>query len=216
MKIFIHEFVNLLLMLKISLNIFSLFAFFLLVPNISYADEKKPTDTVRELLGAISLIKDESLIKLTPDEKKNNEKLIKKANSLIHISILGPKTLGSYWKKKTSEEKKTFLSLLTSLFEKVAYPKSGKFFIDLKITYNNETVKKGKAEVRTSMEHEDEGLIEIDYKLHKVNGNWLIYDVILDEVSLSTNLKTKFQQLIQKESFDELINRMTKRLKRED
>lgn len=203
-------------MLKISLNIFSLLLSLLLVPNILYANERKATDTVRELLGSISLIKDESLIKLTPEENKNNDKLIKKAISLIHISILGPKTLGPHWKKRTPKEKEYFLSLLTNLFKKVAFPKSAKFFTDLKINYNSETIKKAKAEVHTSMEHEDEGLMEIDYKLHNVNGNWLIYDVILDEVSLSTNLKTKFQQIIKEESFNELINRMAKRLKRED
>jgi len=66
------------------------------------------------------------------------------------------------------------------------------------------------------MEHESEGLIEIDYKLQKINGKWLIYDVILDEVSLVSNLKTQFHKIIKDESFNELINRMQKRLEKED
>jgi phospholipid transport system substrate-binding protein len=64
------------------------------------------------------------------------------------------------------------------------------------------------------MEHESEGLIEIDYKLHKTNGKWLIYDVILDEVSLVLNLKTQFHKIIEEESFSELVNRMSDRLKK--
>ena len=211
---FIIKFDNLLLMRKTSLNIVSYLLILLMLPGLLSAEEGKPVAVVKELLSTISMVKDESTTKLTPEERKNNKKLIKMANSLIHFSILGPKTLGSHWKKITSEEKENFLSILKKLFKKVAYPKSSKFFADLKIKYNNEMIKKEKAEIRTSMEHESEGLIEIDYKLHKINGKWLIYDVILDEVSLVSNLKTQFHKIIEEESFSELINRMSDRLKK--
>ena len=203
-------------MRKKSFYIASCLLILLMVPGLLLAEEGKPRTIVKELLTAISMVKDESTTKLTPEEIKNNKKLTKKANSLIHISILGPNTLGSHWKKRTPEEKEIFLAVLRKLFKKVAYPKSAKFFVDLEITYNNGMIKKGKAEVRTSMEHESEGLIEIDYKLHKINGKWLIYDVILDELSLVVNLKTQFHKIIQEESFSDLMNRMQKRLEKED
>ena len=183
---------------------------------MAFAEEKKPTETVRELLKSISMIKDESINKLTPQERKNNKKLMNKASSIIHIFILGPKTLGSHWEKRTPKEKENFLAILTRLFEKVAYPKSAKFFTDLQINYDNEIIKKGEAKVQTSMEHESEGLIEIGFKLHKINGKWLIYDVILDEVSLVLNLKAQFHKVIEEESFGELIKRMNERLEKED
>ena len=213
---FIIEFVNLLLMKKNSFYIILCLLILLTVPGLLFAGAEKPKAVVKELLTAISLVKDESTSKLTPEERKNNKKLTQKANSFIHISILGTKTLGSYWKKRTPAEKEKFLSVLRKLFKKVAYPKSAKFFTDLEIQYNTETTKKGKAEVHTSMEHESEGLIEIDYKLHQIEGRWLIYDVILDEVSLVSNLKTQFHKIIEEESFNELINRMEKRLEKED
>ena len=214
MKIFFCEFVSLLLMRKKQFYIAFCILTLLIVPNLLFAEEGKPMAVVKELLTAISMVKDESTFKLTPEERKNNKKLMKKANSLIDISILGPKTLGSHWKKRTPEEKESFLTVLTELFKKVAYPKSAKLSVDLEITYNNEMIKKGKAEVRTSMEHESEGLIEIDYKLHKINDKWLIYDVILDEVSLVLNLKTQFHKIIAEESFNELMSRMNDRLKK--
>ena len=201
---------------KKSFCITSYLLILLMLPGLLFAGEEKPMVVVKELLTTISMVKDESMTKLTPEERKNNKKLTEKANSLIDIPMLGPKTLGSHWKKRTPEEKEIFLSILTKLFKKVAYPKSAKFFVDLKITYNNEMIKKGKAEVRTSMEHESEGLIEIDYKLHKINDKWLIYDVVLDEVSLVTNLKTQFHKIIKEESFNELISRMQKRLEKAD
>lgn len=203
-------------MLKKSAYISFLFLYVSIIPDISFAEERKPIDVVRELVESIRMIKDESTIKLTPEESKNNKKFIKKANSVIDISGLGPKTLGSHWEERTQKEKANFLTTLTELFGRVAYPKSAKFFIELEIKYNSEKIKKGKSEVKTTMEHESEGLIEIDYKLHKVKENWLIYDVILDEVSLALNLRTKFHQVVDEESFEELVNRMKRRLEKEN
>jgi phospholipid transport system substrate-binding protein len=198
-------------MQKITVYI-SLYLILLLSPFKLFADEGKPRDIVRQLLDSISMVKDKAVVQLSPEERQNNEKFIQKANSLIDIKSLGPKTLGSHWGKRTANEKEAFLSALTKLFEKVAYPKSAKFFVDLKITYDGEKINKEKAIVNTSMEHESEGLIEIDYKLHKVNNEWLIHDVVLDGVSLAMNLKTKFHQIVQKSSFDELVAKMNKRL----
>lgn len=188
---------------------------FVIVPDITFAKGKNPRGVVSELLETISVIKDESTTKLTPEERKNNKKFKQIANSLIDIPSLGPKTLGTHWKKRTRKEKDEFISILTELFGKVAYPKSAKFFVDLKIKYKNEVIKKDKAKVSTSMEHESEGLIGIDYKLRKVNKKWLIYDVILDDVSLVTNLRTKFHEVVRKYSFEELIGKMSRRLKKE-
>ena len=151
----------------------SLYLLLLLSPFKLFADEGKPRDIVRQLLDSISMVKDESVVQLSPEERQNNEKFIQKANSLIDIKSLGPKTLGSHWGKRTANEKETFLLVLTKLFEKVAYPKSAKFFVDLKVSYDGEKINKEKAIVNTSMEHESEGLIEIDFKLHKVKMNGL-------------------------------------------
>ncbi len=198
-------------MKKITLYL-SFFLLLLSYPFNLFANEGKTRDSVRQLLDAISMVKDETVVQLSPEERQNNEKFIQKANSLIDIESLGPKTLGSHWEKRTANEKETFLSSLTKLFEKVAYPKSAKFFVDLNINYDEEKINQPNAVINTSMEHESEGLIEIGFKLQKVNNEWLIQDVVLDGVSLSINLKTKFHQVVQKSSFDELIAKMNKRL----
>lgn len=206
---------NLTFMLKISVYI-ALFLTCYFNSYLLFAAERRPTDIVRDLIKSIGMIKDESVVKLSPEEKKTKQKFIKRANSLIDIPGLGLKTLGPQWEKRTQIEKDIFLSVLTNLFGKVAYPKSSKFFTDLEIKYNDEKVKQGRVEVNTSMEHESEGLIEIDYILHKVNEQWLIYDVVLDGVSLATNLKSQFRRIIIEESYGELIKRMNKRLGKEN
>lgn len=202
-------------MLKISVYI-SLFLTCYLNSYILFAAARKPADIVQDLIKSIGMIKDESVIKLNPEEKKAKQRFIKRANSLIDIPGLGPKTLGPQWEKRTQKEKDNFLFVLTELFGKVAYPKSSKFFTDLEIKYNDEKAKQGRVEVNTSMEHESEGLIEIDYMLHKVNDQWLIYDVVLDGVSLVINLKSQFRKIILEESYGALIKRMNDRLEKED
>jgi phospholipid transport system substrate-binding protein len=97
--------------------------------------------------------------------------------------------------------------------ENIAYPKSGSFFEDIEMLYKEERIVKDQATISTSVIHKKEGNISIDFKLYLVKGRWLLWDVILDGISLVTNLKTQFNQIITESSYQELIRRMNERLK---
>lgn len=181
------------------------------VYTLSAVESESPTDVVKRLIGIICAIKDEESI-LSPSEKKENTALKKKASEIIDIRGLSEHALAKHWDKRDEKEKKAFELLLTKLFEKIAYPKSGKFFVDLEMLYKEERIVKDKAMVRTSIIHKKEGNISIDFKLHLVNGRWLLWDIVLDDVSLGINLKTQFNQIITKNSYQELVRRMNERL----
>lgn len=50
--------------------------------------------------------------------------------------------------------------------------------------------------------------IPVSYSVHLVNDNWLIYDVIVDAISLVTNYRGSFNSIIRKDGLDALIERM--------
>jgi phospholipid transport system substrate-binding protein len=55
--------------------------------------------------------------------------------------------------------------------------------------------------------------IPVDYLLHQKGGNWLLFDVIVDGVSILEKYKTGFAQEIQTRSFDSLLAKMKTQLK---
>jgi phospholipid transport system substrate-binding protein len=120
--------------------------------------------------------------------------------------------LGPEWEKLSAGEKKNFTQLLLSLFQKIAYPKSAEFFGDLQIDFREEKVTGDEAVVETMVSHPKEGQVDIQYQLHQANGKWMIEDVLLDGVSLVTNVRSQMQQVIAKESYQGLVKRMREKL----
>jgi phospholipid transport system substrate-binding protein len=51
--------------------------------------------------------------------------------------------------------------------------------------------------------------IPIDYSLHKKEGNWIVYDVSVDGLSLVTNYRRSFGKKIKSEGIDDLIADLT-------
>ena len=54
--------------------------------------------------------------------------------------------------------------------------------------------------------------IPINYRMYKPKDNWKIYDVKIEGVSLVKNYRDQFRKILLKESPDQLIERVQKKL----
>jgi phospholipid transport system substrate-binding protein len=75
------------------------------------------------------------------------------------------------------------------------------------VKYNQERITDGEARVNTTLIRANE-TIPVDYLLRRSGQGWILYDVIVDGVSILENYKTQFAQVIRTHSFDYLLNRM--------
>lgn len=50
--------------------------------------------------------------------------------------------------------------------------------------------------------------LPIDYRLHDVDGQWKVFDVVIDHVSLVNNYRAQFERVIAKSSVQELLRMM--------
>ncbi len=182
--------------------------------SVSYALAKKPNispeQTVKELLSSINKIKEGKT--LSKEQIEINRVSSQKALGLMDLEKVSQKTLGKYWKERTSEEQKSFVSLLSQVFVKIAFPSSAQFFVNLKIKFLSGEINGEKALVPVSITSPDQGEIDIDFSLHSNKGNWLITDVILDGVSMRNNLRSQFKKVIRSKGYPELIERMKKKI----
>lgn len=178
-------------------------------PLVSWADG--PTTTVQKLIDSVRSFKPETAA-VSAQDRAENGKALKVAEETLAIQDLSKRVLGDQWGRLNTNDQKNFSQLLVQLFQKVAYPKSAEFFGDLTIDYTGEKTDGNGAVVETKVSHPKEGQVGIDYQLHQVNGKWMIDDVLLDGVSLVTNVQSQMQQVITKESYQGLIKRMREKL----
>jgi phospholipid transport system substrate-binding protein len=153
---------------------------------------------------------------LTEQERARNQELAGQINRMLDIDFISTYALLSYWEKLEDQDRKRFISVFTELMSKVAYPNAGKFLEDLQVTVRKEKVIGQKAMVYTSVVHRDEGRIDIDFKLQQASSSWEVVDVYLDGVSLARNLRTQCLKIIRDHSFQELIDRMKKKIEERD
>lgn len=170
-----------------------------------------PTDTVKKLIESVRSYK-KDVPTLSAQERAANVRAQKVVEETLALQELSKHVLGPQWEKLNASEQKNFTQLLLDLLQKVAYPKSAEFFTDLRIEYTNEKVNGGEAVVETVVSHPKEGQVSIEYALRQGSGRWLIKDVLLDGVSLVTNVRSQMQQVITKETYQGLVKRMREKL----
>jgi phospholipid transport system substrate-binding protein len=171
--------------------------------QVSWAET--PTNTVKALLDAVRSYNKSA----NAAANANAQKVVE---GTLPIQDLSKDVLGPQWAKLNATEQKSFVQLLQDLLHKVAYPKSAEFFGDLRIEFVGENIMGADAVVETTVSHPKEGQVTIEYKLHKVGDHWVVADVLLDSVSLVTNVRSQMQQVIAKESYQGLLKRMKEKL----
>lgn len=196
------------------LKILHLFAAFTLIglagpaPESALADA--PQATVEQLLKAITQLHHKK--PLTPEQQQSNDTVSRQAVALMDVRKVSQKTLGKYWKERSKKEQDEFVQLLGDIFRYVAFPNSSKFFGEMEINYAATKMDRKTATVPMTVVHKEEGEVGLAFVLEKNSGHWQAVDVILDGVSMRTNLRTQFYKVIKKHDYSELLRRMQKKL----
>jgi phospholipid transport system substrate-binding protein len=48
----------------------------------------------------------------------------------------------------------------------------------------------------------------INYRLHRVDDEWKVYDVVVEDISLVVNFRSQFNRILAKGSFDDLLKQL--------
>ena len=54
--------------------------------------------------------------------------------------------------------------------------------------------------------------IGVDYKLIQENGNWQVYDFVIEGVSMIRNYRSQFTKIIRRDSYEVLVQKLTEKI----
>ena len=167
----------------------------LTVANIASADAS-PTDTVRGSVDSIlTLLQNKDL-----DQATRRKEMRKVINGRFDFRAMSQRTLATNWKKASKEQQQEFVQLFSQLIENT-YIGRVEAYTDEKVDYPGEKVKGKKAVVETLILTASAD-IPINYKVYQKNGEWWVYDVIIEGISLISNYRSSYQEIVKKEGFD--------------
>jgi phospholipid transport system substrate-binding protein len=120
---------------------------------------------------------------------------------------MAKRSLGPHWSRRTPEEQQEFTKVFADLLES-SYLDKIEGYNGEKVTYTREQQDKDNAEVFTKVLTKKGEEYSINYKLHAVDGEWKVYDVVVEDISLVNNYRSQFNRILANGSFDELLKKL--------
>lgn len=176
------------------------------------AEAAEPMDDLKgPIEQVIGILKDPKYNDSSMKEQQRLEimAVIKKIFSFNEIS---KRALGRDWNKFNIQQRQVFEETFADFlgytyFKKVRDSYQGENVVFL----SQEKIGDSKAVVKTKIPRKNNE-IPLDYRMFSKKGEWYIYDVIIEGVSLVTNYRTQFGKILGKESPDGLIERLRKKI----
>lgn len=195
-------------MQKLSWVVLGVVLVFGLVCGSAIASASKATDDLKSTIDSVvSLVKDDVLKKDALTRRKKIREAIGKRFSYQQMVM---RSLAQNWDVRTPKEKEDFLELFKKLLEN-SYASKIESYSDEIINYVGEVVKGNYAEVKTEILRKD-GVIGVDYRMILENDQWMVYDFVIADVSIIRNYRSQFSRIISKDSFQELVRKLSSKI----
>ncbi|NOY73631.1 MAG: ABC transporter substrate-binding protein [Gammaproteobacteria bacterium] len=146
--------------------------------------------------------------KLATDERQ--KKITDLINDRFDFAKMSQQTLAINWKKASKEQKNKFIELFAKSLQS-SYMGRLEAYTNETVEFTKEKIKNKKAKINTLIITKTIE-IPINYKLHNKNNKWLIYDVVIEEVSLIRSYRSSYQNIVKKEGIEGLLTKMEKKL----
>ena len=123
------------------------------------------------------------------------------------------RTLSTHWKGLTDQQQQEFVQLFIALVEKTYSHNLDRYNNGVQFFFDHERIEDKFSEVDTRvLDPVQNRIFSIGYRLHNVNGKWLVYDVVIENVSMVQNYRNQFNRILTKSSYEELIKTLQNKL----
>lgn len=125
----------------------------------------------------------------------------------------GRRCLGVHWQQLTEAQRQEFIELFKQLIEKSYGGMLDRYAKGIRVTYQGERVEDDFAEVDTRIFSDvREQPFAVTYRLRHVAGKWLLYDVVVENVSMVSNYRNQFNRIISRSSYEDLVAAIKRKL----
>ena len=166
-----------------------------------------PTEQIRGTIDrVIEILKEPSLAAKGKKEERRGL-LRKEIEPVFDFPEMAKRSLGPNWRGRTPEERERFVALFKELLENSYLGKIESYRGEV-IRYDKEKVDGPYAEVKTLVVTGKGQEIPVDYRMLEEGGQYRIYDVVIEGISLIGNYRSQFNDILRKSSFGEMMDQL--------
>jgi phospholipid transport system substrate-binding protein len=182
------------------------FALVALPPASGWAGE--PTEQLQtQLERVLKVVQDSEAKKGGRVEQRRAVRKI--AEEIFDFGDTARRALARHWAQRSAAEREEFVAVFTDVFEH-AYLSKVELLQGDRVAYLGDSVEGGVAKVRTRLTTKQGSQLDVDYRMQQrgSSGRWMVYDVLIEGVSLVDNYRNQFNSVIQRSSYQELVRRL--------
>lgn len=166
------------------------------------------TANVQQTVDEIIRIVSDKEMKKASSEQKRRSAIKKSLSTIFNHEEMAKRSLGKHWNQRTPAERKQFVDLFASLLEN-SYASKIESYNNEKVVYTKELIDGDYAEVKSKIINQKQDEFTVDYRLLKESGGkWMVYDVVIEGVSLVSNYRTQFNKIISANGYPTLVNKL--------
>jgi phospholipid transport system substrate-binding protein len=165
------------------------------------------TDGVKKTVDEVVRIVADKELKKPQNENKRRKELKASIGTIFDYGEMAQRSMGRHWKDRSAAEKKEFVQLFETLLEN-SYVGKIESYNQEKIVYLKETMDGDEAVVKSKVVTAKRDEFTLDYRLVNKGGKWMVYDVVIEGVSMVSNYRTQFNKIIQNQGYGELLKKL--------
>lgn len=174
---------------------------------LTFAPNAAAKSAKEQLQGTIDRVIEVLRTIRSPEDIEKNKGLVRQIlMPRFDFAAMAQKSLGNRWKDLNDKEE-DFVSAFTDFVEHSYMSTLGSYQGE-KVVYDRDRTDGESAEVDTRVVGGQGTPIKIRYKLHLIGGQWMVYDAVIDDVSLVGNYRSQFARILHTASLEELIQNL--------
>jgi phospholipid transport system substrate-binding protein len=166
-----------------------------------------PTDQLREYTDQVVKVLDDPAM-----ARQDRRAAVRKiAHEAFDISETAQRVLARHWQARTPAEREEFTQLFADLLERTYIARMDEYGGE-RIRYLSESIDGTFASVKARIMTRTGTEVSVESRMNLRGDRWLIYDILIENVSLVANYRSQFDRIIRSGSYEELVRRLkTKR-----
>ena len=171
-----------------------------------------PLDAVQVSVNKVLEVLRDPKLKAAAAKETKKERLLPIYERMFDDVELSKRTLAKNWNNMNATQRQEFVQLFRQVLEK-AYIDKILAYTDEKIVFDRENMVSGSlAEVQTRIVTASKE-IPISYRVIMKGSDWKVYDVVIENVSLVLNYRTQFNDILAKNTVEQLLETLRKKVK---
>lgn len=167
---------------------------------ISFANAREPEEIIKDIFA-----------KAGKENLLNSAKAKEEVESYIDFAEMTKTILKDEISKHPASDVKWFENTIKEIITRSVYPSAPKFLDGVKISFKKNQNLGENVKVQSSINKKGE-VTSVDYVMKKINGDWRVVDVSIDDESWVATINEKVQKTLKDKGWNGLKDLLTKRL----